>query len=100
MLLMTKKDVRGGISHAIHRYVKGKNKYMKDYDKNNESSYFQYLDVKNVQGCAVSQKLLSGGFECVKKISQFNEYFIKSDNKDSDEVYFFYFYDQYPKQLH
>ena len=40
MLLMTKKDVRGGISHAIHRYVKGKNKYMKDYDKNNESSYF------------------------------------------------------------
>ena len=48
----------------------------------------------------MSQKLLSGGFECVKKISQFNEYFIKSDNKDSDEVYFFDVDAQYPKQLH
>ena len=33
MLLMVKKEIRGGICHAIQRYAKGNNKYMKDYDK-------------------------------------------------------------------
>ena len=32
MLIMTEKRIRGGIYHAIHRYPKGKNKYMKNYD--------------------------------------------------------------------
>ena len=39
MLLMVKKGIRGGICHAIHRYAKANNKYMKDYDKNKESLY-------------------------------------------------------------
>ena len=34
MLLMLKKDIRGGISHSIYRYAKSNNKCMKDYDKN------------------------------------------------------------------
>ena len=38
MLLMVKKGIRGGICHAIHRYAKAHNKYMKDFDKNKESS--------------------------------------------------------------
>ena len=42
MLLMVEKDVRGGICHAIHRHAKTNNKYMKDYDKNKESSYVIY----------------------------------------------------------
>ena len=37
MLLMLKKGIRGGICHAFHRYVRANNKYMKDYDKNEES---------------------------------------------------------------
>ena len=32
MLLMVEKGIRGGICHAIHRYAKANNKYMKDYD--------------------------------------------------------------------
>ena len=39
MLLMVEKGIRGGIFHAIDRYEKVNNKYMKDYDKNKESSY-------------------------------------------------------------
>ena len=33
-LSMVKKGIRGGIVHAIHRYAKANNKYMKNYDKN------------------------------------------------------------------
>ena len=29
MLLMVEKGIRGGICHAIHRYAKANNKYMK-----------------------------------------------------------------------
>ena len=43
MLLMIEKRIRGGICHSIHRYAKAKNKYMKNYDKNIESSYLMYL---------------------------------------------------------
>ena len=42
MLLMIEKGIRQGIYHAIHRYSKAKNKYMKNYDKNKESSYLKY----------------------------------------------------------
>ena len=42
MLLMIEKCIRGGICHTIHRYAKANNKYMKDYDKNEESSYLKY----------------------------------------------------------
>ena len=38
ILLKLEKGFRGGICHAIHRYVKANNKYMKDYNKNKESS--------------------------------------------------------------
>ena len=33
MLLMVEKGIRGGICHAIHRYVETNNKYMKNHDK-------------------------------------------------------------------
>ena len=33
-LLMLEKGTRDGICHAIDRYTKANNKYMKDYDKN------------------------------------------------------------------
>ena len=42
MLLMVTKDMRGGICHSIYRYAKANNKYIKDYDKNEESSYIPY----------------------------------------------------------
>ena len=44
MLLMVEEGIRGGICHSIHRYAKANNNYMKNYDKNKESSYIQYLD--------------------------------------------------------
>ena len=63
MLLMVKKGIRGGICHAIHRYAEANNKYLKNYDKNKESSYIQYLDANNLYGWAMSQKLPVDGFK-------------------------------------
>ena len=57
VLLMVGKGIRGGICNAIHRYATANNKYMKNYDKNKESSYIQYLDANNLCGWAMSQKL-------------------------------------------
>ena len=37
ILLMVEKGIRGGIFHAIQRYAKANNKYMKDYNQNKES---------------------------------------------------------------
>ena len=48
MLMMAEKGNRGGICHAIHRYAKANSKYMKNYNKNIESSYLMYLDVNNL----------------------------------------------------
>ena len=69
MLLMVEKGIRGGICHAVYRYAKGNNNYMKNYDKNKESSYGLYLDAKHLRGWVMSQKLPVDGFK-LKKICQ------------------------------
>ena len=99
MLLMVEKGIRGGICHSIYRYAKANNKYMKDYDKNKESSYIQYWDVNNLYGWAMLQKLPVNNFEWIKDTSQFNEDFIKNYNEESDEGYFLEVDVQYLKNL-
>ena len=51
---------------------------MKDYDKCKESSYFEYWDVYNLYGWAMSQKLSVNIFEWREDNSQFNEDFIET----------------------
>ena len=53
---------------------------MKNYDKNIESLYIEYLDANNLYGWALSQKLSTNGFKGVKqkKLSKFNKDFIKN----------------------
>ena len=63
MLLMVEKGIRGGICNTIHQYEKANNKYMKDYDKNRESSYRKYWDVNSLYGWAMSQKLPVNNFQ-------------------------------------
>ena len=59
MLMMVEKQISGRICHEIHRFAKGNNRYVKNYDKSIESSYFMYLDVNSLYGCAM---LLVNGF--------------------------------------
>ena len=68
MLLMIEEGIRGGMCQSTHRYAKGKNKYMKNYDKNIESSYLIYLDANNLYGWTMSQKLRINGFRWVHDV--------------------------------
>ena len=88
MLLMVEEGIRGGICHSIHRYAKANNKYMKNFNKNVESSYIQYLDANNLYGWAMSQKLPVNNFKWVEDTSEINENFIKSYYKNSGKDIF------------
>ena len=68
MLMMVEKGIRAGICHAILRYAKANNKYMKNYDEGIELLYLMYLDANNLYGCAMFQKLPVNGFKWKKCI--------------------------------
>ena len=67
MLLMVEEGIRGGMCHAIHRYAKANNKYIRNYDEKEEYPYIQYLDANNLYGWEISQKLPVSGFKWEKK---------------------------------
>ena len=96
---MDEKGTRGGIGHATHRHARANNNYMKNYDKNSESSYLMFLDANNLYGWAISQKLPIDGFKRMKKLSEFNERFIKNYNENNDKRYILGVYVEYLKNL-
>ena len=102
MLLMVEEGIRGGICHSIHRYAKANNKYMKNYNNNEESSYIQYLDANNLYGWAMSKKLPVNGFRWLDsdKINEINKEFIKNYNENDNKGYIFEVDVRYPKRLH
>ena len=64
MLLMFERGIQGGITQAVHQYMKVNNKYMGDkYNHKEESSFLQYLDANDLYGWAMSQPLATGGFK-------------------------------------
>ena len=82
MLLMVEEGIRGGICHSIHRYAKANNKYMKNYNNNEDSSYIQYLDANNLYGWAMSKKLPVNGFKWFDSAKHvINEEFTKTTTK-------------------
>ena len=99
MILMIEKGIRGGIRQATHWYAKA-NKFMENYVKNIDS-YIEYLDANNLYGWAMSQKLPINGFKWVKqkKLSKFNEDFIKNYDENSNKGYFLEVDIDYPKEL-
>ena len=74
---MMEKGIRGGICHAIPRYAKANNKYMKDYNKDEEESFLQYDDANNLYEFAMSEPLPVDDFEWMKDVSKIDEDFIK-----------------------
>ena len=100
MLLMVEKGIRGRICHAVYRYAKANNKYMKNYNKYKEKSFLQYLDANNLYGWAMSHKLPVSGFKWKKNMSKCNEEFINNYDEDSDKGYILEVDVKYPKNVH
>ena len=80
------------------------NKYMKNYNNNEESSYIQYLDANNLYIWAMSKKLPVNGFKWLDndKTAEhvINEEFIKNYNESDKKGYILEVDVKYPKKLH
>ena len=104
MLLMVEEGIRGGICHSIHRYAKANNKYMKNYNNNEESSYIQYLDANNLYGWVMSKKSPVNRFKWIDNNQTagpvINEDFIKDYDENNDKGYIFEVDVKYSKRLH
>ena len=100
MLLMVEKGIRGGICHAMHRYAKANSKYMKNYNKDDEESFLEYLDANSLYGWTMSETLPVDGFYWIKDLSKIDEDFIRDYDKDSDKGYILEVDVKYPKNLH
>ena len=97
---MVEKCIRKRICHSIYRYPKANDKYLKDYDKNKELCYLQYLDVFNLDGGAMPQRLPLKKFKWIKDISKFDKNFIKSYNEQTNQRYFLQVDVENSKSLH
>ena len=100
LLIMFEEGTRGGICQATYRYAKANNKYMKNYDRNIESSFLEYLDANNLYGWPMCKKLPVSDFKWVDDLSIFTEDFIKTYNGNSDKGYTFEVNVEYPKNIH
>ena len=99
MLLMVEKGIRGGICHTIHRYSTANNKYMKNYHKKSHHYTIMYLEANNLYGWGMSQKLPVNAFKWIKKLSKFNEDFIKNYDGNCNKEYILKVDVEYPKNL-
>ena len=98
MFLTYEEGISGGICNKVHSYAEA-NKYMKNYDKNKESSFLMYVDANNLYGWAMSKKLPVDGFKWVDDLSMFTEDFIKSYDEKGNVGYLLVVDIEYPKTL-
>ena len=76
---------------------------MKTYNKDEESSYIQYLDANNLYVWAMSKKIPTNGFKWLdtsETSNKINEGFIKNYNKNDNKGYILEVDVKYPKRLH
>ena len=99
MFLTYEQGIRGRICNKVQRYAEINNKYMKNYDKNKESSFLMYVDANNLYGWTMSKKLPVDGFKWVDDLSMFTEDFIKSYDEEGDVGYLLVVDIEYPKTL-
>ena len=97
MHLFVERGVRGGVSQCCNRYARANNKYMSDYNPNEESRYLMYYDVNNLYGWAMMEPLPYGGFQWVENPENIN---VLNVADDSSIGYILEVDLEYPVELH
>jgi len=88
---------RGGIVQAgCQRHAVANNKYMKNYDKNTDSSYIIYMDMNNLYGGAMSQPM---PYELLEPIDLTLDEILNQSN-DAEIGYFVEYDVEVPNELH
>lgn len=96
--MMIEKGIRGGITHISKRYSEANSKYMKDFNPDKPTTFIQYLDVNNLYGWAMSQRLPAHGFKWLKGLTVSKTIEILNQ-KMSNHGYIFEIDLEYPKKL-
>ena len=99
MILFIEAGIRGGVSMISNRYGKANNKYMENYNPDEESKFITYLDANNLYGWGMSQKLPYKNFRWVneKKLVGLDPTLLDAEG---DIGYILQVDLEYPKELH
>ncbi|GFX84155.1 uncharacterized protein TNCV_927661 [Trichonephila clavipes] len=92
------KGVRGGISQCCNRYTIANNKYMSNFNPDDEMKYLIYLDANNLYGYAMSKYLPLKDFVWIDNNLTEQDIFNLSDK--SDVGYILEIDLEYPSDLH
>ncbi|GFT48538.1 uncharacterized protein TNCV_2783261, partial [Trichonephila clavipes] len=98
MLLFIEKGVRGGISQCCNRYAIANNRYMSNFNPDDEIKYLMYLDANNLYGYAMSKYLPLKDF--VWCDNDLTEQDILNLSDESDVGYILEVDLEYPSDLH
>ncbi|GFW57237.1 uncharacterized protein TNCV_541522 [Trichonephila clavipes] len=98
MLLFIEKGVRGGISQCCNRYAIANNRYMSNFNPDDEIKYLMYLDANNLYDYAMSKYLPLKDF--VWSDNNLNEQDILSLSDESVVGYTLEVDLEYPSDLH
>ena len=99
MYMFVEKAIRGGICGVMKRYVKANNELCINYDVSEKDTYLCHLDVNNLYGKALSEKLPITNFSWVGE-NVLNEIDWKNIDTETDVGYIIECDLDYPESLH
>lgn len=101
MYLFFEKGIRGGQSVIFNKHSKANNKYLDDYNPDEETKHIIYLDANNLYGEAMSHKLPISGFEWFPVEMMTNNLILSYDEDNIDSIGYALEVDlHYPEHLH
>ena len=99
MYTFLEENLRGGVTTINHRHFKANNDYLDDYDSSKPTSFIHYIDVNNLYGAGMSEKLPTGEFRWLKE-QEVQDFKPLTVNADGDKCYILQVDLHYPEHLH
>ena len=83
MYTFLEENIRGGVTTINHRHFKANNEYLDDYDSSQPTSFIHYIDMNNLYGAGMSEKLPTGEFRWLteQEVEQFEPLMVDADGE-------------------